>query len=319
MEDGFRLVGRHRSVGFVPGLYVFSGAHETGVRMSGRFEDRTRLVVPFDKFPEVPMCLVGIIPPRCLAVQSPRVAYYFGATVDSRCKSVKMRNATAYVLEWAHAVAAALTLEHVVYSRVRMCEERCAGFLRKFAAFDDFVVDAVGHAVAKVSFRRLVSLLDETRCLSSPNLENRVDYPSALSVSWGVFRPGSSGFVMPGSRSTVRGGPSGRSPFDLVIPDPVQRGLSSWKMALSGEEVRGSGWSVRDVLDVLERRVNRYYSLKGDAEDELDAERANVEALTERNASLREENGVLRRSSAVDPLVKRRRGNDGTGRGRGSG
>ena len=124
---------------------------------------------------------------------------------------------------------------------------------------------------------------------------------------------------MPVSRSTVRGGPCGRSPLDLVIPDPVLRGSSSWEMALSGKEVRGYGWLVRDILDVLAGRVNRYYLLKGDAEDELDAVRANVEALTERNASLREENGVLRRSSAVDPLVRRRRGNDGTGRGRGSG
>ena len=96
--------------------------------MSGKFDDRTRLV-PFDEFPEVPMCLVEIIPPRGLALQSTRVAYYFGATVDSRCKSVKKRYATAYVLEWAHAVAAALTLQHVVYSRVWVCEERCLEFL----------------------------------------------------------------------------------------------------------------------------------------------------------------------------------------------
>ena len=78
------------------------GAHETYVRMSGRLEDRTRLVVPFDELQEVPMCLAGINPPRGLAVKRRRVAYYFGATVDTRCKSVKKRYATAYVLEWAH-------------------------------------------------------------------------------------------------------------------------------------------------------------------------------------------------------------------------
>ena len=74
--------------------------------------------------------------------------------------------------------------------------------------------------------------------------------------------------------------------MDLVIPDPVIRGSSSWEMALSGKEVRASGCPVRDVLDVLSGRLNRYYSLKGDSEDELDAVRANVEALTERNASI---------------------------------
>ena len=199
-----------------------------------------------------------------------------------------------------------------------MCDERCVEFLRKFVSFKDFVVDAVGHAVTQLSFCRLVSLLDEARGLSQPYLENRVDYPSALSVSWDVVRPGSSEIVVPVSRSTVRGGTSGRSPLDLFIADPVMRGSSAWEMALSGKEVRGSSWRVRDVLDVLARRVNRYYSLKRDAEDELDAMCASVEALSERNASLREKNGELRRSSVVDPLVKRRRGNDGVGRGRGS-
>ena len=109
----------------------------------------------------------------------------------------------------------------------------------------------MGHAVTQVSFRRLVSLLEDARSLSPPYLENRVEYPSALYVSWGVVRPVSSEFFMPVSRSTVRGGSSGRSPLDLVIPDPVLRGSYSWEMALSVEEVRGSGRPVRDVLDVL--------------------------------------------------------------------
>ena len=313
------LVGTGRLVSFQDYTYFRKpGAHETDVRMSGNFKDRTRSVVPFDELPEVPMCLAGIIPPRGLAVKSPRVAYYFGATVDTRCKSVEKQYATAYVLEWAHALAAALTLEHVMYNRVWVCEERCVEFLRKFVSFKDFVVDAVGHAVAQVSFRRLVSLLDEARGLSQPYLENRVGCPSALSVSWSVVRPGSSGFVVPVSRSTVRGGTSRRSPLDLVIADPVLRGSSAWEMAPSGEEVRGSGWPVRDVLEVPAGLVNRYYSLKGDPEDELDAMRANLEALSERNAGLREENGELRRSSVVDPLFRRRRGNDGVGRGRAS-
>ena len=62
------------------------GAHETDVRMSGRFEDRTRLVVPFDELPEVPMYLAGIIPPLGLAVRSPREAYYFGALIPDEIR-----------------------------------------------------------------------------------------------------------------------------------------------------------------------------------------------------------------------------------------
>ena len=145
------LVGTGRWGSFQDYTYFREpGAHETDVRMSGRFEDRTRLAVTFDELPQVPMCLAGIIPPRGLAVKSPRVAYYFGATVDTGCKSVKTRYATEYVLEWAQAVAAALTLEHVMYNRVWVCEGRCVEFLRKFVSFKDFVVDAVRHAVAQV-------------------------------------------------------------------------------------------------------------------------------------------------------------------------
>lgn len=124
---------------------------------------------------------------------------------------------------------------------------------------------------------------------------------------------------MPVLPSNAQGGASGSSPFDIVIPDAVLRGLSSWEMALSGHDVHRSVWPVRDVLHVLVGRLKHYCSLKGDADDELYAVRANFEALMERNASPREENGVLHRRSAVDPLVKRRRGNVGTVRGRGSG
>ena len=108
-------VGTDRLVSFQDYTYFLEpGAHETDVRMSGRFDDRTRSVVPFDELPEVLMCLAAIIPPRGLAMKSSRVTYYFGTTVDTTWKSVKKRYATAYVLEWAHAVAAALTLEHVI-------------------------------------------------------------------------------------------------------------------------------------------------------------------------------------------------------------
>ena len=41
---------------------------------------------------------------------------------------------------------------------------------------------------------------------------------------------------------------------------------------------------MRNILDVLSGRVNRYYLLKTDAEDELDTVRAEIEALTEKNA-----------------------------------
>ena len=65
------LVGTGRVLSFHDNTYFREpGAHETAVRMSGRFEVRARLVVPFDELPEVSMCLAAIIPPRGLAVKS---------------------------------------------------------------------------------------------------------------------------------------------------------------------------------------------------------------------------------------------------------
>ena len=106
----------------------------------------------------------------------------------------------------------------------------------------------------------------------------------------------------------------GRSPLDAGVPDAVLRSVSSRKMSLSCEEIRESGWTVRNILDVLAGRVNRYYSLKADAEDELDTACGKIKALKSKNANLREENGELRRRVAADPFVNRWRGNDGIGR-----
>ena len=227
---------------------------------------------------------------------------------------MKKRYAKSYALDWAHAVAASPTVEHVVYNRVWVCEERCVEFLRELELFDCFVVDVVGHEITLVSFRGLVSVLKKARGFSKPFFQGRVDYPSATSVSWAIVRLGSSEFVLLGVRSSVRGGAIGRSPLDAVVPDAVLRSASSWKMALSGEELRESGSTGRNILDVLAGRLNRYYSLEADAEDKLDTTRVEIEALTSKNANLREENGELRCRVPADPLVKHRRENDGIGR-----
>ena len=229
------LAGTGRLVSFLDCKYFREPrAHETNVHMSGRFEDRNRLLIPFDEFPEVPKCVAGIIPPRGLAVRCPRVAHCFGAVVETQDDSVKKGYAISYVLESAHAVAASLTAEHVVYNRVRVCVERFVEFLRKFELFDDFVMDVVGHEIALVSFRGFVSLPTKARGLSKPLLSSRVDYPSATSVSWAIVCTGSLEFILTGVRSKVRGEIMGRFPLDLMVPDSVLRNASSWKMAVPG-------------------------------------------------------------------------------------
>ena len=51
------VVGTGRLVSFQDYTYFREvGAHGTDVRMSGRYEDRTKLLVSYDEFPEVPFC-----------------------------------------------------------------------------------------------------------------------------------------------------------------------------------------------------------------------------------------------------------------------
>lgn len=70
------LVGKGRLMLFQDYTYLREpGAQETDLCLSGRFEERTRLMIPFDELPEVPVCVAGIIPPRGLAVKSLRLAY----------------------------------------------------------------------------------------------------------------------------------------------------------------------------------------------------------------------------------------------------
>ena len=78
------LAGTGRLVSFQDYTYFREpGAHEKDDRMPRRFEDRTRLLIPFDEFPEAAKSVDAIIPPRGLTVRCARVAYYFGAVVDT--------------------------------------------------------------------------------------------------------------------------------------------------------------------------------------------------------------------------------------------
>ena len=70
----------------------------------------------------------------------------------------------------------------------------------------------------------------------------------------------------------------GRSPLDVFVPDSVLSSAPSWKTAVSVEEFRESGWAVRNILDILAGRLNRYYSFKADAEAEFDTACGEIEA-----------------------------------------
>ena len=252
------LIGSGRVISFAD-YTCFRGlhAHETDVRFSGRFEDRTTTLVPFSDFPAVPSVVSGVFPPPSLSVRLPRVAFYFGQVVLSANASVRTRYERAYVIELACGVAAALGLEWGAFQRVWVCNEECLAFLRKFVDFPDFFVDLVDHSVIHVSFNSLVDVLAKARLLSTAYIHSRVDYATRKRSSWEVVREGTLEFV----EIEAKVAPIARTSYEVLrmtLWDEVIRQSPEWSDALAGVPERADGWSVRELLEVLTDRVNRY-------------------------------------------------------------
>ena len=93
-------------------FYTFCGkfAHAYDVMMAERLQNRKLLMLPFSSFQPLPVEIVRALPPQSLPVQPPRVAFYFENCVQSAPESVRIRYGVAFLLEWAHRVAAALKL-----------------------------------------------------------------------------------------------------------------------------------------------------------------------------------------------------------------
>ena len=95
-----------------------------------------------------------------------------------------MRYDAALMIEWAHFVATALTLEIENHRRVWTCSDEFISFLARFESLEEFDVDCVGRSVSCVSFRSLVRQLRRVRLLPSSSLVLRLDYPSRATVTW---------------------------------------------------------------------------------------------------------------------------------------
>ena len=116
-------------------------------------------MLPFSRFPSLPVEVASALPPQGLSVRVPSVAFYFASCVQSAPESVRIRYDVAFLLEWAHSVAAALTLEFEAHARVWRCPLECIEFLERFVSLDDFFVEAVNQFVVSVSFRSLTGTL----------------------------------------------------------------------------------------------------------------------------------------------------------------
>ena len=91
------------------------------VMKAGRLQNRTLTMLPFSRFPPLPVEVLGALPPQGLSVHLPRVAFYFANCMKSSPELVRIRYEVAFLLEWSHSVAAALTLEIVTNAPIWKC------------------------------------------------------------------------------------------------------------------------------------------------------------------------------------------------------
>ena len=240
--------------------------------MAGRPQNRTVLMPPCSRFPPLPVEVVGALPPQGLSFHLPRVAFYFANCVQSAPGSLRIRYEVAFLLEWAHSVAAALTLEIETNARFWKCSAECIDFLERFSSLDDFFLEAVNRFVVSVSFRSLVGRLRRVHEFTAAELTTRQDYPSGVTVAWAVMDPNDGSVVPPATSTRVTPLVSHRAPLvpppvftsssppshaslETVIPDAHIRTEPMWGPVFASEAVRVSGWRVRDVIDQLVARI----------------------------------------------------------------
>ena len=177
---------------------------EYEVNMGTRAANRTSLMTPWSRFPLMPVEVLSAMPPQGLSVRLPLVSYYFSLRVRDESDDVRMRYDAALMIEWAHSVATALTLEIENNRCVWTCSDECIAFLSRFESLDDFYVDCVGRFVSCVSFRSLVGQLRRVRMLPLSSFVSRLDYPSGTTIMWAVvnavdgsivFTPATTDFV----------------------------------------------------------------------------------------------------------------------------
>ena len=236
--------------------------------MAGRPQNRTLLMLPFSRFPSLPVEIVNALPPQGLSVRIPSVAFYFADCVQSAPRSVRIRYDVAFHLEWAHNVAAALTLETEAHPRMWRCLFECIEFLESFVSRDNFFVEAVNRSVAPVSFRSLTEQLRRVHEFSPAELTSHQDYPSAVTVAWAVVNPGTGSLIPPTTSSplpplmshrtpsvvslvAILSSPSQSSPLEAMISDVQLRVEHVLSPLQATEAIRVNGWRVRDLVELL--------------------------------------------------------------------
>ena len=126
-----------------------------------------------------------------------------------------MRYDAAFMIEWAHSVATALTLEIENHRRVWACSDECISFLSRFESLDDFYMDCVGRFVSCVSFRSLLGQLRHVRLVPLSSLVSSLDYPSGATVMRAVVNAVDGSIVPPPTTTDFR---ETRTPISIASP-----------------------------------------------------------------------------------------------------
>ena len=150
------------------------------MNMGTRAANRTSLMIPWSRFPLMPVEVLPAMPLQGLSIFLPRAAYYFSLRVRDESDDVRMRYDASFMIEWAHSVANAITLELENQRRDWTCSDECIAFLSRFESLDEFYVDCVGRFVSRVSFRSLVGQLRLVCLLPLSSLFSSLEYPPGL-------------------------------------------------------------------------------------------------------------------------------------------
>ena len=116
---------------------------EYEVNMGTRAANCTSLMIPWSRFPLMPVEVLFAMPLQGLSVRLPRVAYHFSLRGRDESDDVRMRCDAAFIIEWAHFVATALMSEIENHCLVWTCSDECIPFLAGFGSLDDSYMDCV--------------------------------------------------------------------------------------------------------------------------------------------------------------------------------
>ena len=226
--------------------------------------------------------------------------------MQSAPESVRIRYEVAFILEWAHNVSAALTLEIETNARVWKCSAERIDVLERFSSLDDFFVEAVNFFVVSVSIRSLVRKLHRVHEFTAAELATRQDYPSGVTVAWAVIDANDGSVVPPATSTRVTPRVSHRAPrvappvvtsssppslasLETVIADAHIRTEPMWGPVFASEAVRVSGWRVRDLIDQLVARIGLVEAKGRDVAVELRNTKEQLVIANTKMTTLREE------------------------------